>query len=434
MRESLGAQGQDNKGRLRRALEDAIALAGCNMQDLTVLAARNDPFRVDTPAKHRDGAWVADWANRLGLGDREIHPRGLHYMLLSGQAVKPDGFPYTGSNDDSNWLENKAVKYARWLGYLPFEQIVDHRNSPPVIRIFERLEPEPYVAVDVEIPEPDDLKPQVGIAGFHGVQPFKLVLFGEKSSLEEVLAPIAESRQADLYLPSGEISDWMLYRMARVGADDGRRMVVLCFCDCDPGGWQMPISIGRKLQAFRVLDFPDLDFEVRRVAVTPDQVREYGFPSSPLKEKERRKDRWLELMGVEQTEIDALAALQPDLLRQMALDAISPFYDASLDQRVADARREWVKAARAALGEQLDMELLEQLQQNAQERLAELENDIAELADEISGDLTFPAAEVPEPEISALADGDPLIDSDWSFADQSRRLKASKAYEDEDDE
>ena len=32
-------------------------------------------------------------------------------------------------------------------------------------------------------------------------------------------------------------------------------------------------------------------------------------------------------MGVEQTEIDALASLRPDLLRQIARDAIAPFYD-----------------------------------------------------------------------------------------------------------
>jgi hypothetical protein len=29
------------------------------MKDLTVLASQNDPFRVDTPARHRDGAWLA---------------------------------------------------------------------------------------------------------------------------------------------------------------------------------------------------------------------------------------------------------------------------------------------------------------------------------------------------------------------------------------
>jgi hypothetical protein len=31
---------------------------GLSMKDLTVLAVGNDPFRIDTPAGHRDGEWL----------------------------------------------------------------------------------------------------------------------------------------------------------------------------------------------------------------------------------------------------------------------------------------------------------------------------------------------------------------------------------------
>ena len=108
-------------------------------------------------------------------------------------------------------------------------------------------------------------------------------------------------------------------------------MVVFYFADCDPAGWQMSISVSRKLQALQALEFGGLDIEVHRVALTPDQVREYGLPSTPLKDTERRADKWTAAMGVEQTEIDALAALQPDVLTQMARDAIAPFFDSTLD-------------------------------------------------------------------------------------------------------
>lgn len=40
---------------LRAALDNVIAEHGCSLKDLTVLAPQNDPFRVDTPARHRDG-------------------------------------------------------------------------------------------------------------------------------------------------------------------------------------------------------------------------------------------------------------------------------------------------------------------------------------------------------------------------------------------
>ena len=69
-------------GALRLLLEQACAEAKCSAGALTVLAAQNDPFRVDTPASHRDGEWLAVHADRLGLGSRKIHLRGLHYMLV----------------------------------------------------------------------------------------------------------------------------------------------------------------------------------------------------------------------------------------------------------------------------------------------------------------------------------------------------------------
>ena len=98
------------------------------------------------------------------------------------------------------------------------------------------------VDLDVVIPDADDLTPRVGLRGFNPAQPYRLVLVGEKSSLRPVLDPIAERYDADLYLPTGEISDTQIYMMARDGAEDGRPMVVLYFADCDPSGWQMPIS------------------------------------------------------------------------------------------------------------------------------------------------------------------------------------------------
>jgi hypothetical protein len=305
---------------LRQALDTAIAEANgrkLSMKDLTVLAVQNDPFRLDTPARHRDGEWLAITARELGLGSRKIHLRGLHYMLIG--RPKPDGTPYTNTEADWLWLSGDCGKASRWLGYLPFDQVVDQRNAEPITRIFEPPgDPWPYVHVGirVEIPEYLDLEPRVGLYPFRGVQPYKLVMIGEKSSLDAVLAPIAAAYEADLYLPTGEPSDTQIYQMAKIGADDGRPMVVSYFSDADPSGWQMPLSVGRKLQAFKTSLFPELDFQVQRVALTPDQVREYGLPSTPLKDTEKRADAWQAAMGVEQTEIDALASLQPDLLRR----------------------------------------------------------------------------------------------------------------------
>jgi hypothetical protein len=416
---------------LRLALDVARAERGLSMKDLTVLSAQRDPFRLDTPARHRDGQWLADAITDLGLTGRRIHLRGLHYAVLG--RTKPDGSPYTNTDDEWTWISETAGKAARWLGYVPFEQIVDQRNDEPVIRVFDQPEPDAWltVGVRVDIPDAADLMPEAVIEGFAGVQPYKLAIFGEKSSLTEVLAPLAEAYRADLYLPTGEISDTLLHRMATVGAADGRPMVVLCFSDSDPGGWQMPISIARKLQAFRVLLCPELDFEVHRVALTPDQVREYGLPYTPLKETERRGDSWRELMGVEQTEIDALASLRPDLLREIARDALDQFFDHTLDSRVFAAESQWYRDAAWTLENSTDQAALGQLRTLAAERLTEMQDEIRQLNAQmrVAAD-GFELPPIPEapPAAVPIRRSAPLIDSRWSFAEQCHALIESKAY------
>ena len=111
----------------------------------------------------------------------------------------------------------------------------------------------------------------------------------------------------------------------------------------------MPISVARKLQALRDLLYPELDIQLHAVALTLAQCRELHLPSTPLKESERRGDRWRAVMGWEQTEIDALAALRPRELRQIAEKAVAPFFDASLARRQSAARAAWYKAAEPLL-------------------------------------------------------------------------------------
>jgi hypothetical protein len=38
---------------------------------------------------------------------------------------------------------------------------------------------------------------------------------GEKSSLEDVVTPVARQHDADLYLPTGEISDTLIHQIAK---------------------------------------------------------------------------------------------------------------------------------------------------------------------------------------------------------------------------
>ncbi len=427
---------------LRQALDAAIAESDgskLSMKDLTVLALQNDPFRIDTPAAHRDGEWLAIQVDRLVPASKKIHLRGLHYVLVTDEPTKPNGEPYRNNDADWTWLQDKAADAARWLGYLPFDRIIDKRNDAPVVRLAQRRrEPRPWLSapVHIDIPDAADLEPVVGLGWFEGIQPYRIVMIGEKSSLDDVLGPIAMAYNADLYLPTGEMSDTLIYNIASVGADDGRPVVVLYFSDADPAGWQMPISVAQKLQAFKVGFFPDLDIQLHRVGLTPDQVREYGLPSTPLKETERRANAWTTATGLEQTEIDALVSLQPEVLHNLARDAIKPFYDKSLDQRVTDAREQWEREAQAVVDDSIDQEQLYQLRADLEAKLAELESELeafnAAVRIETTGFDLPRIPPVPEAEVSS-GYGTPLLDSSRPYAVQSQALIDSKAYLDGDD-
>jgi hypothetical protein len=426
---------------LRAALDDATGGNKRRLGKFTVLDVGNDPFRLDTPARHRDGQWLAEQAEALGFTDRTIHLRGLHYAVLG--RPKPDGTPYENTQQNWEWLSGDAGKAARFLGYMPFERIVDQRNAEPVIRIRDTEGPQAYLTteLDVTIPRAWELEPRIDVAGFEGVQPYRLALVGEKSSLEPVLGPIARQYDADLFLPTGEISDTQIYLLAKAAQDDGRPLAVLYFADCDPGGWQMSVSVARKLQAFKTLLPKMPDFEMHRVALTPEWVSEYNrsndepLPSSPLKETEKRGVKWRAAWGIEQTEIDSLLTpARQHILERLAVDAIAPFYDETLDHRVFEARDRWIDEAQAAVDAQSDAEQLETIRADAARQLDDMRRQIRELNESLRidpGDIDLPPLAIPEARLDSEGALPPLIDSRWHFAEQCQRLIASKAYEPE---
>jgi hypothetical protein len=349
-------------GRLRRILESAVRPLQTKrgrppLSALTVLNENSDPYRHDTAAGHRDGTWFADQVAALAPADRPFHLRGLHYRIVaSGGVLKPDGKPYVNTDECWEWLVNQASNAARWLEYVRFERIKDERNAPPTIFVPEYTEPRFGLAggLEAHVPFLDSCLPSFEANDVVPLQPYRICFIGEKSSLGDVLLLIASRIGAELLLPSGEATLTQIAELAARAATDTRPCVVLYLSDFDPAGWQMPVSVARKLQALRDLRYPDLDLQCHVIGLTIDHVHEFDLPSTPLKETERRADSWRDVWGVEQTEIDALAALRPDDLRRIVLKAIAPFYDRTLARRTEAARAEWRQRAADMLAQHPD--------------------------------------------------------------------------------
>lgn len=161
------------------------------------------------------------------------------------------------------------------------------------------------------------------------------------------------------------------------------------------------------------------------VALTVEQVRELGLPSTPLKETEKRADRWREAFGIEQTEIDALATLRPDVLREIIERAFDRYFDRTLEDRVHEAEIEWLGQAQTAINTQINPEVLTALRQEASARLTELRTAIDDINEQMqlaADGFTLPAIEVPEPEINEDAPRQALVSFDDGWVAATRAL------------
>lgn len=401
-------------GDLYHVITDAKTRADVGLDYLTVLSTSTDPYRMDTwnggkpGINHANGQWVADLISYSGLSGT-VHIRGLHYIAVSLGQPRPTGkgrssavayVPYRNDAKSWEWLQT-AVSHARWLGYIEFDQIHDARNAEPVIRLAEDHDAEADVDHDHGWWIPDG-EPDIDLPRFGTRQPYQLVIVGEKSSLGPMVEPIADEFAADVYLPNGHLSTTLTYRMARKAYDDERPLVVAYLADCDPWGWQMPEAVARKLQALSDSHLPGLEFEVHRVGLTPDQVREHELPSAPLEKGTPAQRRaWEEATDVGQTELDAALVLAPELLPRLIRAKLSSYFDPDLEGRNEQIKEAWLREARRAYAEApISAERAEALDwlRRVQERMP----DIARILDE-----TVPAVELPpEPESSsAVAPG-----------------------------
>jgi hypothetical protein len=334
------------KAHLGQRLRAIAEANGLRRTDLRVSGRRGDPYFLDSPANHRDGQWFAAQVTRFRVLGRTIHLRGLHYIISGASVRLPDGTIYENNLGCWEWLQDNASKAARWLEYTEFEDIHDARNEDPIWLAPDGpvLEAKPNAdrtlwvtegdASEIIVPDLDDLIPRLtGMGSTPPPQAFRLGIIGEKSSLNPVVAPIAERYAIDVVLDTGDASDTHLFEMAKRAAEDGRPFVVFYLSDFDPDGHRMPVTVARKFQALCDLRFPGLDLRLYPVALTLEQCIKYDLPSVPLKETVARKDKWEARFGRGQTELDALMALHPGVLEELLEDAIQPFFDPTLDQR-----------------------------------------------------------------------------------------------------
>ena len=155
-------------------------------------------------------------------------------------------------------------------------------------------------------------------------------LWVEKDALAGVLSPLADEFHVTLVVNKGYSSQSAMFAASRRFIDEGdadtaRGMVLLYLGDHDPSGEDMVRDIEARMNMFGVEGI-----DVRKVALTIEQVRQHALPPMPVKGTDSRAAAYLEEHGGA-WEVDALP---PNVLQGLIRSALEDVVDQDLVDRI----------------------------------------------------------------------------------------------------
>ena len=237
--------------------------------------------------------------------------RQLYY-----QFVAHHGLP---NNERSYQNLGKLLSQARLAGLVDWNAIEDRGRVADPPRQWSSIKSLVEVAVD-----------QFRLPRWEG-QTHYVELWVEKQALAGVLEPVAEKNHVTLMVNKGYSSSSAMYDSAqRFLRHREVEKLLLYLGDHDPSGEDMVRDVRDRLLTFGVRGI-----EVKKVALTMDQIEEHNPPPNPTKITDSRAAAYIEKFGDESWEVDAL---DPETL----VELIQTEIDEVLDQSMMDGiiRRE----------------------------------------------------------------------------------------------
>lgn len=323
-------------------IKDLAKQEGRRVTDLIALAPGNDPFYTGTPTTRALAEWFAEIYYRQGWQHQRVHIRRCHYAILSLGLNLPNGKPY--ENTEGAWDTLLiATKAARYLGLVDMNSFEDHRNSAPINHMVADYDPALSVAAylyhsDIDLPGFPEL-PGYSVDSYAARQRYHIELWAEKTTMNDILAPLCEEYGAVLQTGAGELSISATRLLVERLQDANKPARIFYVSDFDPAGQSMPVAVSRKLEFFVRQAGIEQDIRLFPVVLTADQVRRYQLPRTPIKETETRRGAFEKQHGQGAVELDALEALQPGALERIMRGYITRYYDEDLADRVRQARR-----------------------------------------------------------------------------------------------
>lgn len=196
-------------------------------------------------------------------------------------------------------------------------------------------------------------------------QKYRPEVWVEKDALEGVIGRTAKSLDIDFFSCRGYTSQTAMHRAAqrmKATMARGQRPVILHFGDHDPSGLDMTRDIRERLNEFAMIDWLNEEMnlktgvtvkvrdilksmedrcgfsgiEVRRLALTMDQITEYNPPPNPAKTTDARYAKYQEEYGDESWELDAL---EPSVLDQLIRGEVDELREPAKFNKLAERER-----------------------------------------------------------------------------------------------
>ena len=137
-------------------------------------------------------------------------------------------------------------------------------------------------------------------------QDLRMEVWIEKDALVGVIEAVCKENDVDFFSCRGYVSDsemWGAARRILRYHRAGQRTIILHLGDHDPSGIDMTRDIRDRLNLFT---FYKAGLEVRRIALTMEQVEELNPPPNPAKISDSRFAQYMSEHGAESWELDAL--------------------------------------------------------------------------------------------------------------------------------
>lgn len=386
-----------------------------SVKDLLALSPSNDPFYVGTPADLKAADWFAGVWRKTGY-TTGAHLRRVHYWAISQRTpiLLPSGERYENTEPCWDYLVS-ASKKARYLGLVRIEQIVDAKHPDPHIYAdYDSISSGPRFQIDA----PDLNDPYIWISGINNAaaQPYHLEIWCEKSTMDDVLLPLAEEFSANLVTFKGEVSITACYNlMKRIEESGGKPCRVWYISDFDPAGNSMPVAMSRKFEFMLKKYGRDYDVKIKPALLTATQVQEYNLPRTPIKESEKRAAKFEANFGAGAVELDAMEALFPGELATIMRDELELYYSNEAAALVQEQR------------EQLESDVRDKIESITARHQAAI-NGVREYLEELRRvrlDTSPYKVELFRPEVDEDSD-DWLFDSERQYVDQIIKYKGHK--------